>query len=99
MAELDPRLVGNWSRTTEASAANGYAAHLHFEAGGLYVGLGDTSGAFTWWDGGTWAQRGPGQLALSTANDAVITYAYALDADILTITDALGLRVAYRRDD
>lgn len=99
MAELDPRLVGKWSRTTEASAANGYAAHLRFEPSGLYFGQGDSPGAFTWWDGGTWALRGPGQLALSTANDAVVAYAYVLDADTLTITDASGFRIAYRRDD
>ncbi len=98
MAELDPRLVGTWRRITEKANANGYAAQLCFEANGLYFGLGDPPGSFTWWDGGAWALRAPGQLALATANDAVITYAYRLDVDILTIIDASGCQVAYLRD-
>ncbi|MDH4562659.1 hypothetical protein [Pseudomonas sp. BN411] len=98
MTELDTRLVGQWRRSTEAAAAKGYAGHLHFQANGLYFGQASPPDTFTWWDGGTWAIHAPGRLALSTANDAVVAYSYQVDHDTLTITDASGCRITYRRD-
>ncbi len=97
MTKADLRLVGQWHRSSVTADATGYAGYLRFAADGLYAGQADPPGAFTWWDGGTWATRAPGQLALSTANDAIVTYSYELDSDTLTITDASGNAVIYRR--
>lgn len=58
------------------------------EANGLYFGESEQPGQFTWWDGGTWEVHVPGKLALAIANDAIVTYDYGLDGDLLTITDA-----------
>jgi hypothetical protein len=99
MAALDLGLVGEWHRSTEQLCAAGYAMHLRFEPNGLYFGHSEPPGTFTWWDGGTWEVKTPGQLALSTANDAVVAYSYTLYARTLTFTDASGCRFAYRRDD
>lgn len=97
MAELDPKLLGAWERTSEAECAAGYAARLHFQHNGLYFGSSEPAGAFTWGDGGTWRVIAPGQLALSTANDAVVTYAYRFDNQQLTFIDPAGCRLSYRR--
>jgi hypothetical protein len=39
----------------------------------------------------------PGQLAMSTANDAVVTYRYVLEGDTLSVTDPSGCQFSYRR--
>jgi hypothetical protein len=93
----DPPLIGTWQRSTRDACAARYAASLHIEANGLYTGTPEQAGEFTWWDAGTWRVNSPGQLALSVANDEVVTYRYTLTGDVLTITDAQGCRVAYRR--
>ena len=97
MAERDARLVGAWQKSGGGACAAGYAAHLRFEPNGLYFGHTDPPGAFTWWDGGTWQTLAPGQLAMSTANDAVVTYGYAVGGDTLCVTDPSGCQFSYRR--
>lgn len=97
MGDIDSKLVGAWRKTSHESCAAGYAASLRFEANGLYFGESEPPGAFTWWDNGTWRLVAPGTLALSTANDAVVRYAYALAGDALTFTDPSGCRFSYSR--
>jgi hypothetical protein len=96
MTETDPKLVGQWDRITNDACAVEYAAHLRFEPNGVYFGTTEPPGGFTWWDGGTWHAT-HGRLALSTANDAVISYDYRTIDGQLTITDSSGCRVTYRR--
>ena len=93
----DPRLVGTWQRSGSEACAARYAASVHIEANGLYSGEPEHAGDFTWWDAGTWRVKSPGQLALSVANDEVITYRYTLTDDLLEITDPQGCTVAFRR--
>jgi len=97
MAELDPRLPGTWRMTEQVPCAAGYAAHLRLEDGGLYFGGTEPAGGFTLWDQGRWQETAPGQMALSTANDEVVTYAYSLIDGTLTFTDPSGCSFSYRR--
>ena len=97
MAELDAKVIGTWHKTGESACAAGYAAHLRFENNGLYFGTTDPPGSFTWWDGGTWKIVAPGQIALSIANDAVVTYRFAAGEDSLSFTDPSGCQFQYRR--
>ncbi len=94
-----PELVGTWRRTGNDPCASKYPVSLRIDANGLYTGEAGEAGAFTWWDSGTWRVKAAGQLALSVANDAVITYTYALTRGVLTITDAEACAVTYRRTD
>ena len=98
MAEHASTLPGNWHKSSQEPCAAGYATHLRFDANGLYYGSTEPPGGFTWWDQGTWAVKAPGQLALSTANDEVVTYAFSLIGDTLTFTDPANCRFSYRRD-
>ncbi len=97
MSNIDSRLLGEWRRTSREHCAASYAATLRFDANGLYFGQADRPGEFTLWDNGTWRQIEPGTLAISTANDAVIRYRYALVGDSLTFTDPAGCRFSYAR--
>lgn len=97
MAEHDPRLPGAWHRIDQAPCAAGYAAHLRFEESGLYFGNTEPAGGFTWWDQGRWRVPAAGQMALSIANDEVVTYAYSLIDGTLTFTDPAGCSFSYRR--
>jgi hypothetical protein len=89
-------LSGAWTRLEGAPCGAPYPASLRFEANGLYYGEADHPGAFTIWDVGTWRLEGPGRLALSTANDAVISYDAKLSGDVLTITAPDGCELRYR---
>ena len=78
----DQRLVGVWHRRHAAGARRGgdvYPAVLRIDGNGLYSGQTEPAGEFTLWDAGTWRVHRKGQVALSTANDAVVTYAYAFE--------------------
>jgi hypothetical protein len=93
----DSKLVGTWQRSGSDACAASYPVNLRIDANGLYTGAAEQAGEFTLWDAGTWRGKGPGKVALSVANDAVITYAYTLAGDVLTITDDKECRVVYRR--
>lgn len=97
MVEHDPRLPGTWRRSGQEPCAAGYAAHLRLEDGGLYFGSTEPAGGFTWWDQGRWEVSAPGRLALSTANDEVVIYAYSLIDGTLTFTDPSGCSFSYKR--
>lgn len=97
MPQRETSLVGNWARTGAHPCATRYPAHLRFEANGIYSGTTEPPGAFTFWDSGTWKVKGPGAIALSTANDAVVDYRFSLDGDTLAVIDPEGCNVQYRR--
>jgi hypothetical protein len=97
MADRDTRLVGAWQKAGGGECAARYAAHLRFEPNGLYFGTTEPPGHFTWWDEGTWRMPAPGRLAMSTANDEVVTYDYVVQGDTLDVTDPSGCRFSYRR--
>ena len=97
MSNIDSKLVGKWRKTSREACAAGYAANLRFDANGLYFGEAERPGEFTWWDNGTWHLIEPGTLAMSTANDAVVRYGYALAGDSLNFTDPTGCRFGYAR--
>lgn len=90
-------LIGWWRRQPGEDCGPDYAAELRFDPDGLYAGATDPPGEFTWWDSGTWQVTDAGRVSLSIANDAVVSYRYELGDDRLTIIDASGCRVGYRR--
>ncbi|UXY55575.1 hypothetical protein [Pseudomonas tohonis] len=98
MTDLENQLLGQWHKSSSPACAAKYASSLRFDANGLYSGTPEVPGGFTWWDSGTWHIEGPGRVTLSTANDALVSYGYSLDADGLTFTDPSGCRFSYRRE-
>lgn len=66
---------------------------------GQYRGAGETPGAFTLWDVGTWAELDSDALELSTANDAHIAYRVGLEGSELTFIAPDGQRIVYRSSD
>lgn len=98
MTALDMDLAGTWLKIDSAPCAATYPAHLRLDPNGLYFGSTEPPGEFTLWDSGTWTLTAPGKLALSTATDAVVSYGYSNDDQVLTFTDASGCRFGYRRD-
>jgi hypothetical protein len=90
-------VVGNWERTEAPPCAAQYPSVLTFQPGGLYRGTPAPPGQFAIWDVGTWKLTPDGAIAISTANDAVIAYRFALSGDELRFEDQAGCRFAYRR--
>jgi len=91
------QLVGTWRKAENPPCAALYPAVIRFESNGLYRGWSDPPDGFVTWDVGTWQLGGHDQLSVSTANDAVITYACMLAGDMLTFTDPQGCRFSFRR--
>lgn len=89
--------MGAWQRSGAVPCAARYPATWRIEADGLYAGQTEPPGEFTWWDSGTWRVPAPGGLALSVANDEVVTYRYTLTGEVLRITDPQGCSFEYRR--
>lgn len=97
MAAETEKLVGTWTKADSPPCAGLYPSVLSFQANGLYRGQPTPPGEFTTWDVGTWKLAEQGRMALSTANDAVMTYDYTLSGGTLAFSDADGCRFTYRR--
>ncbi|MCS6953109.1 MAG: hypothetical protein RMK57_11950 [Bryobacterales bacterium] len=91
-------LVGSWLKITRSECSALYPDRLRLAANGLYTGEKDPPGAFTLWDAGTWEVSGPGQIRISTANDAIITYRFTHSGDRLRFVDPDGCEFEYRRE-
>ncbi|HEX8061706.1 MAG TPA: hypothetical protein VF535_00670 [Allosphingosinicella sp.] len=94
-----PGIVGSWRKRAAPPCAARYPDVLEFLPGGQYRGYSDPAGEFTHWDVGTWEARGAGRIAVSTANDAVVTYRFELRAGRLSFTDPDGCEFSYEPDD
>ncbi|MBV9931981.1 MAG: hypothetical protein JO013_13700 [Alphaproteobacteria bacterium] len=90
-------LVGTWEKRAGPACAARYPRTLSLLPGGHYRGQADAPGEYTHWDVGTWRVVGPGELAVSTANDAVRRYGFRLDGDRLLVRDEQGCEFAYDR--
>jgi len=90
-------LIGTWEKLTESPCSQLYPQSLRFEATGNYYGQPALAGGFTLWDTGTFEVAEPTRVKLSTANDAVVAYAFSLAHGVLTFTDAQGCAVSYRK--
>lgn len=88
---------GMWTKVSRSACADQYPARLELRNDGIYTGTGERPGAFTQWDAGTYRVSGPGRVEISVANDALITYSFAIDGDTLRFTDPDGCEFVYRR--
>lgn len=97
MAERYPQIVGSWEKVSRTACGEIYPDSISFQGNGLYFGLKDPPGTFTKWDAGTYEIIGSERINISTANDAVVTYRFAISNDILAVVDADDCQFVYRR--
>jgi len=97
MAERHPRIVGNWKKISQGACDTQYPDSIRFQENGLYFGMKDPPGTFTQWDVGTYEVIGPERISISTANDAIVAYSFAISNDTLAFVDADCCRFRYRR--
>jgi len=95
--QMDVPLIGHWERRTESSCSRVYPLQIEFRAQGLYTGTGMQPGDVPGWDNGTWRIIEPGQVRISTNNDAQIIYQFSIQGDVLTFLDSSGCKFEYRR--
>jgi hypothetical protein len=98
MAEQHPLLVGNWEKISRTGCDEIYPDSIRFQENGLYFGLKNPPGTFAQWDVGTYEIVGSERINISTANDAIVTYGFAISNDILTFVDPAGCQFRYRRN-
>jgi hypothetical protein len=90
-------LAGSWEKTTVSACSESYPDHLVFKANRIYAGRREPPGTFTTWDAGTYEITGPDRVRISTANDAIVSYGFTIEGDVLTFVDEDACRFAYRR--
>jgi hypothetical protein len=89
--------IGVFVKTSQEACAATYPDRIEFRTGGLYAGSKEPAGTFTVWDAGTWQVTGPGRVEISTANDAIVSYAFTRSASTLTFRDDAGCEFTYRK--
>jgi len=97
MPKQTSALIGTWEKSTQSACSQLYPQRLRFDDTGNYYGQPALAGGFTLWDVGTFDVVEPTRVKLSTANDAVVAYAFSLSSGVLTFTDAQGCAVSYRK--
>src|SRR5262245_29439986 len=91
----DP-FAGQWEKISKAECSRLYPDLLQFDPNHLYRGFMNT-GEFTVWDVGTYEIVDASRVRISTANDAILTYAFQFTADTLTFKDTSGCEFKYRK--
>ena len=95
-AEPGP-LTGRWSRETDEECAARYPVEVTFAAGTYLGKRSDDQGAVVW-DAGTYRLEDDGQtLVMSTWTDELVSYPVQLEGDAMSLVDADGCGVTYRR--
>lgn len=89
--------IGEFVKVSQQACAASYPDRIQFRDGGLYAGSKEPAGSFTIWDAGTWHVAGPGRVDISTANDAIRSYAFTRDAATITFRDDAGCEFSYRK--
>jgi hypothetical protein len=94
---LKTEVIGHWEKSSQSACSEQYPDRIEFRDQGLYFGQRGPQGTYTHWDAGTWEVVSDSQMKLSTANDAVITYAVQLNGNVLKFTDAQSCQIEYRK--
>jgi hypothetical protein len=91
-------LAGTWLKESTDPCSSSYPDELELHAGGRVIGR-MRPGAFEHprWDVGTFEVLDDQRVAISEFDDAVVRYAFTLDGDRLTLTNASGCTFTYRR--
>ena len=90
-------LTGRWERIAGGGpCSEPYPDRIAFQSGGLYQASSEPA-RFTLWDVGTYEVTGPNRVKLSTANDAVVAYEFAIAGDSLTFIAPDACRIGYRK--
>ena len=97
MSEAHSQIVGEWEKISRTACGEIYPDSIRFQENKLYFGRKDPPGTFTQWDVGTYEVVGPEQINISTANDAIVTYGFAISNDVLTFVDPAGCQFRYCR--
>ena len=97
MPKKRPDLTGIWEKIDVFPTGLPYPDRIVFQENGLYFGQKEPPGTYTEWDVGKFEVEGETRVRLSTANDAIITYEFSLEGDVLTFVDAEQHQLKYRR--
>ena len=91
-------LTGNWIKISGKECTEKYPHRLSFEHNGLYRGEASSSAReHPVWDVGTY-EVDVNSIRMSTSNDAVIDYQVKLEGTKLSIKDANGCTIEYKRE-
>ena len=95
--EMTNNLLGFWQKISNDDCGKAYPGILEFKEKGLYFAHKSENDTYTIWDVGTYSLDGDTKIKLSTANDAVISYNYAVLGDKITFEVSDSCTVTYQK--
>ena len=95
MSTPTQQLVGNWEKLSRSKCSQIYPDKIQFQETGLYFGQMEKHGMFSQWDVGSFEVVSSNKIKISIANDAIITYEFSIQKDILTFIDQDGCEYKY----
>ena len=89
--------VGEWRKLPGSTCAAQYPDIIQFRDNGIYSARNETSsGSHPVWDAGTYNVTAAGRIEISTANDAIVGYAFSIEKNTVTFRDPAGCEIQYR---
>ena len=93
-------LAGRWVRESTDECAERYPAEVTFNPGTTYLGTRGADQGMVVWDAGIYRLEDDGRtLVMSTSSDELVSYPVRIEDDAMSIVDADGCAVTYRRAD
>ena len=93
-------LVGRWVRESTDGCAERYPAEVTFNPGTTYLGVRGADQGMVVWDAGIYRLEDDGRtLVMSTSSDELVSYPVRFEGDAMSVVDADGCAVTYRRAD
>jgi hypothetical protein len=90
-------LLGVWEKQPGSPCGGTYPQRLVLLPDGTYRGQPAEAGQFIVWDVGTYRFTDPDVVEISTANDAVVAYRFAVSGDFLEVTDPNSCKITFAR--
>ena len=93
-------LAGRWVRESTDGCAERYPAEVTFGPGTTFLGARGADQGMVVWDAGIYRLEDDGRtLVMSTSSDELVSHPVRIEDDALSIVDADGCAVTYRRAD
>jgi hypothetical protein len=86
------KILGRWAQADRTTCSFTYPSGITFTKAGTYR----VDGFSPWWRGGSYSVKGK-RIRMETT-DGTTSYAFTLDGDRLTFTNAAGCTFSYERE-
>ena len=95
--DMATNITGFWQKVFADDCGQEYPNTLEFNEKGLFFTHKTENDPYTVWDVGTYSIESDAKISLSTSNDAVISYRYAVSGDHITFEVNPDCKITYKK--